>query len=66
MRGIAGYADPQPPIADTGGDEITDDELRELVGGASLSRALAPSTDWAAIEAPLTNYRAVLRLGGEP
>jgi hypothetical protein len=61
-----GGADMQPPIADTGNEEITDDELRELVGGASLTRALTPSADWADIEAPLTNYRAVLRLGGEP
>lgn len=57
----------QPPIADDpGGQPITDDELRELVRGASLSRAFTPSTDWAEIESPLVNYRAVLRLGGEP
>jgi hypothetical protein len=62
----AGY-NPQPPIDDTGGDtEITDDELRDLVGGASMSRALAPSADWDDIESPVRNYRAVLRLGGEP
>lgn len=62
---IGGAAEMNPPIDDTG-EEITDDELRELVGGASLSRALTPSADWADIEAPLTNYRAVLRLGGAP
>ena len=63
----AGFMDPQTPGVDDAGEHpITDDELRELVGGASLSRALAPSADWAEIEAPLVNYRAVLRLGGEP
>jgi hypothetical protein len=54
----------RPPIDDN--TPITDDELRELVDGASLSRALAPSADWNEIEAPIINYRAVLRLGGEP
>jgi hypothetical protein len=63
---VGGAAEMNPPIGPDDGAPITDDELRELVGGASLSRALAPSTDWADIESPLTNYRAVLRLGGEP
>lgn len=62
-----GVAEQYPPPGDTGGDEeITDDELRDLVGGASMSRALAPTADWADIESPVRNYRAVLRLGGEP
>lgn len=60
----AGAPDINPPVADDGG-QITDDELRELVGGASMTRALAPSADWNEIEAPLQNYRAVLRLGGD-
>lgn len=53
---------PDPPP----GDGITDDELRELVSGDSLSQAMTPSADWADIETPLTSYRAVLRLGGQP
>lgn len=48
------------------GEGITDDELRELVGGASMTRALAPSADWEDVETPVRNYRAVLRLGGQP
>ncbi|HUQ04513.1 MAG TPA: hypothetical protein VM261_18560 [Kofleriaceae bacterium] len=55
-----------PPPADDTGEEITDDELRELVDGAGMYRAITPTTNWADIESPLTNYRAVLRLGGEP
>ncbi len=47
-------------------DGITDDELRELVGGATMTRALAPSADWDHIETPVRNYHAVLRLGGQP
>jgi hypothetical protein len=61
-----GAAPGNPPLADDTGGEITDDELRELVGGASMYRAIAPTANWADIESPLTNYRAVLRLGGEP
>ena len=61
-----GAALENPPVAEDPGGEITVDELRELVDGASLNRALAPSARWADIESPLTNYRAVLRLGGEP
>lgn len=48
------------------GDSISDDELRELVSGDSLSDVMTPSTDWDALEQPLTPYRAVLRLGGQP
>lgn len=64
--------DPTPPAPgepDEGlGDDagITDDELRELVGDARLSRALAPTADWDHIEAPVRHYRAVLRHGGAP
>lgn len=57
--GAAAAPDPTP-------DGITDDELRELVGGGTLSEALAPSADWKDIEAPLSPYAAVLRLGGQP
>lgn len=47
------------------GDGISDDELRELVSGDRLSDVMAPTADWNDIEAPISNYRAVLRLGGK-
>jgi hypothetical protein len=62
--GSDGYAEDPDTAPD--GDNISDDELRELVSGDSLSRVLAPTADWDDIEAPLSNYRAVLRLGGQP
>lgn len=79
--GGSGAARPEQPVAqlpagsdgidedpDTApdGDGISDDELRELIDGDSLSQVLTPSADWDDIESPLTKYRAVLRLGGQP
>jgi hypothetical protein len=61
--GNLGIEAPDPGPGDEG---ITDDELRELVEGNRLSRAFEPTADWDDIEAPVSNYRAVLRLGGEP
>jgi hypothetical protein len=62
------YTGNPPPLAEDpgAGGEITDDELRELVGGASLSRALAPTANWDEIQSPVIRYRAVLQHGGEP
>lgn len=48
------------------GDGISDDELRELISGDRLSDVMAPAADWNDIEAPISSYRAVLRLGGTP
>jgi hypothetical protein len=59
--GIAADPDTAPS-----GDEISDDELRGLVAGDSLSDVMTPSTSWDEIEQPLNSYRAVLRLGGQP
>lgn len=57
---------PQDPDTAPDGDGISDDELRALIDGDSLSQVLTPSADWDDIESPLSRYRAVLRLGGQP
>lgn len=56
----------EDPDTAPSGDAITDDELRELIEGDSLSAVMTPSTSWEEIEQPLTSYRAVLRHGGTP
>lgn len=56
---------PDPDTAPSG-DEISDDELRDLVAGDSLSDVLTPSANWDEIEQPLSKYRALLRPGGQP
>ena len=65
LPGGSDRIDPNPDTAPDG-DQISDDELRELVQGDSMSAAFTPTADWNDIESPISSYRAVLRAGGQP